>query len=394
MHTMKRRDFLRVAALLGLAGPVAAACAGSDSETGASSERGFDGTVLVIGAGAAGLSAGHLLRQRGVDFQILEAGASHGGRIRRTLDFVDFPIPLGGEWLHVGPGELAKIVNDASVDVATQVAGYAASDLIGTYDGELTIETSDTIDADLKFIGSSWLDFFDEYVVPSVEGALTLNTAITRVDHRGDRVVVTDAEGDRYEADAVVVTVPIQILIDGDIEFEPPLPSRKLDALGTARVWGGMKVFIEFSEKFYPTFLEFPDSYTDTGQRLWYDAAYGQNSAAHVCGLFSVGEQALPYQERTGDDLLAHVLGELDDIFDGAASRTYVQHIAQNWSAEPFIRQAYLADNARSSTSRVLSETIDNRVFFAGDAYTREDDWSAVHNAARSARDVVAELLR
>ena len=39
--------------------------------------------VLIIGAGAAGITAGHLLAERGVDFEILEASSTHGGRVRK-----------------------------------------------------------------------------------------------------------------------------------------------------------------------------------------------------------------------------------------------------------------------------------------------------------------------
>ena len=53
---------------------------------------------------------------------------------------------------------------------------------------------------------------------------------------------------------------------------------------------------------------------------------------------------------------------------------------------------AQQGDVAPSRISRVLSRSIDQKVFFAGDAYTQEDDWGAVHNAARSARDAVREL--
>ena len=60
------------------------------------------------------------------------------------------------------------------------------------------------------------------------------------------------------------------------------------------------------------TFIELPDSYTAAGQRLFYDAAYGQRSDRHVLGLFSVGAQAERYQQRSGDELRDFVLAELD----------------------------------------------------------------------------------
>ncbi|MEM7029934.1 MAG: FAD-dependent oxidoreductase, partial [Chloroflexota bacterium] len=74
-------------------------------------------------------------------------------------------------------------------------------------------------------------------------------------------------------------------------------------------------------------------------------------------------------------------------------SQTYIKHIVQNWDNEPFIRAAYLADVASDYIPRTLAQSIDQKVFFAGEAYTAEGSWGAVHDAARSARDAVQELL-
>lgn len=386
-----RRTFLKTCAVLGLVGPLAACTNGGPDPDGAPSASGqFTGKVLIIGAGAAGMSAGHLLARAGVEFEIVEAGPSYGGRIKHTRDFVDFPISLGGEWLHSEAGELDKMAGDTTAALPN-LAAYDPADSAGFYDGELELYPSE--DTDLKFVDSSWLGFFETLILPGIADRMVFDTQVVLLDHSGPGIVATDRSGTVYEADAAIVTVPITVLRDGDIEFVPPLPDQKTEALQQARIWSGMKVFIEFSENFYPATLALPDSATDEGQRLYYDAAYGQDSDHNVLGLFSVGAQALPYQSRTGDELLSYVLAELDQIFDGAASRTYIRHISQNWDDEPFIRQAYLADNALSATSRTLAESIGDRLFFAGDAYTKFDNWSEVHVAARSARDAVADLL-
>jgi monoamine oxidase len=384
-------------AILGIAGPVVA-CGGDDElDEGAAAAGGGGGgsatSVLIVGAGAAGMSAGYLLAQQGIDCTILEAGATHGGRIRRADDFVDFPIPLGGEWLHDEAEVLADIVADDTVEIAAELVGYEADDEFGFYDGaELTIGPLGDY-TDLKFVGATWLDFFDTYVMPGITERMVFDTAVMRIDHGGDQVVVTDAAGAQYSADFVVVTVPLTVLRDGDIEFVPELEEDRRAALADADVWGGMKVFVEFSERFYPTFVAFPDSDTREGQRVYYDAAYGQRSDAHVLGLFAVGAPAEPYQARTGDELRDHILAELDEIFDGAASPAYLGHIAQNWSAEPFVRQAYLADHADWRVSETLGRPMGDRVLFAGDAYTDGENWSEVHVAAASARTAVEAII-
>lgn len=388
---MERRQFLQLCSLLGLFYPVLGL--GKEAK-----QKNHSKSVLIIGAGAAGLSAGHLLKQQGIDCQILEASSSYGGRMKRTLDFADFPISLGAEWLHVDVSELRRIVADASVMIDVQTKGYASKASIGFFDNDkLTIDILSHAFGtfqDRKFVGSSWFDFFETYIVPNIKANIQLDTQVTSVNFQADKVQVMDSNNHLYEADQVIITTPINILREGDIDFMPSLAADKLNALRKAPVWGGIKVFIEFSEAFYPTYLVFPDSETDTGQRLYYDATYAQDSSHHILGLFAVGEQARSYQALSGDALRDYILRELDDVFEGIASHTYIKHQAQNWSEEPYIRSAYLADNAPSYISKVLAKPIDNKIFFAGDAYTQQDDWGGVHNAARSARDVIELILQ
>ena len=168
---MRRRDFVKMCAVLGITGPVVA-CGDDDSDDGSVVTDLGTGSVIVVGAGAAGMSAGYLLAQRGIDCTILEAGPTHGGRIRTADDFVDFPIPLGGEWLHDEPEVLADIVADDAVGIGIELVGYEPDEEFGFWDGaDLTSGPLGEY-PDLKFVGATWLDFFDTYVVPGIAEAL------------------------------------------------------------------------------------------------------------------------------------------------------------------------------------------------------------------------------
>ncbi|MEM6685483.1 MAG: FAD-dependent oxidoreductase [Bacteroidota bacterium] len=393
---MTRKDFIKACTLLGISLPFQSVLASCSTDDTTATPNNFSGKVLIIGAGPAGMSAGYLLAQQGIDFEILEAASTYGGRIKHNTTFADFPISLGAEWLHVSTAELPAIVNDNSVNITTVTQGYQGSDTLGYYeDGTYVTSTlSDWGDyADRKFIGSSWLDFFQTYIVPSIQSKFVFNTEVTAINYQDSSVVLTTSTEDTYEADKVIVAVPLKVLQNNRINFTPALSSSKQQAIENAPIWGGIKVFIEFTQQFYPTFLSTSDSETSAGQRLYYDAAYGQNSTKNILGLFAVGEQAEQYQNLSGNAQRDYILSELDAVFNGAATQNYVNHIVQNWNDEPYIGAAYLADNASSSISTVLSSSVNDKLFFAGDAYTQEDDWSAVHNAARSARDAVADIL-
>ncbi|HYJ11939.1 MAG TPA: FAD-dependent oxidoreductase, partial [Polyangiaceae bacterium] len=60
--------------------------------------------VVVVGAGAAGLSAARLLTKHGLGCLVLEASSTIGGRIRTLrLPEWELPIELGAEFVHGKP---------------------------------------------------------------------------------------------------------------------------------------------------------------------------------------------------------------------------------------------------------------------------------------------------
>ena len=61
-------------------------------------------SVIVIGAGAAGLTAARDILQEDDEYYcvtVLEASDRIGGRLKKDDQLADFPIDLGGEWIHV-----------------------------------------------------------------------------------------------------------------------------------------------------------------------------------------------------------------------------------------------------------------------------------------------------
>lgn len=390
---MNRREFIKICSLLGIPFSFQKVRANLNNQI-----PGFSESVLIIGAGAAGMSAAYLLANKGIKYKILEASSTFGGRMKRSTSFANFPIALGAEWLHVSKKELATITNHSINDVAGQLKGYSGQEKVGYYEeGELSYVTLTEAFgegfSDQKFINSSWLDFFAQYVVPTIHNNMLFNAQISSITYVGDHFIVTDKHGVNYSADRVILTVPLKVLKNNAISFNPALPNYKVDAINSAPVWGGLKVFLEFTEKFYPTYLAFPDSETVQGQRLYFDAAYAQNTSSNILGLFAIGKQAKPYQSKSDKNQLNYILRELDNIFEGKASRNYKKHIVQDWDKEPFIQSAYLADIAPPHISSDLFTPIEDLLFFAGEAYTSNDDWGGVHNAIRSARDVIQRII-
>lgn len=366
---MNRKDFIKICGILGVGLPLPlflTSCQEDDSIT-----TPFEGKVIIIGAGAGGLSAGYLLQQKGIDFEIIEASAVYGGRMRINTDFADFPIPLGAEWIETGTNIFQEIVNDSSVQVNIQTVAD---------------------DPDRKFINSSWYSFFEEYIVPSISDKISYNTIVESIDYTGNQVVVTTQNGQRT-ADKVIVSVPLQILKDGDVVFKPELPQSKLEAINEPVIWEGFKAFIEFSTKFYDDEYQFQISPTTDGEKIYYNAAFGQNTTRHILGLFTVGKPALDFNSLSDNDLKNLMLSELDGLYNNQATPNYIKHISQNWNDEPFIKSGYMSDTADWRTVQELGKAVGDQIFFAGGAYTTGEDWVSVHTAAQSAKVAVNSFV-
>jgi monoamine oxidase len=123
--------------------------------------------VVIIGAGAAGLTAAYdLIRGGGYAVTILEAHATAlGGRLRKmpagTAGLTDFPIDIGGEWIHKeGPGILDDIIDNPAVVGQWKTFRYLPDFMI--YDEEEEAFESDPFfqnENDYHFIGYTWFDF-------------------------------------------------------------------------------------------------------------------------------------------------------------------------------------------------------------------------------------------
>ncbi len=409
---MKRSEFIKLSAWLGISvplQPILSSCANRKVKPG-NQANAFDGKVLIIGAGPAGMTAGYLLAQQGIDFQILEATESFGGRIACATSISNFPTPLGAEWVHTSVDLFSEIVNDPSVETSTpQLVGYNAKDDLQDVFSNGVLKTlplgEEGAGDDRKFINSCWKEFFGEYIIPSITDKIAYNSPVTAIDYSGDQVEVNTAGGNTFKVDKCIITVPLKILQAGGIRFTPALPADKQKAISSLQVMPGFKCFLKTTKKFYNTYLLFDDSFVGGGQWIYYDAAYGQNTDDNILGFLCVGPKAADYPYSDAGQLLEHITSELKGIY-GPDQVEILDFEYTNWDEVPYIKGSYLGIEADGEAIAYLAKPIGN-LHFAGSAYTNQaqgkgggsgkwgfsENWSNVQAATRAAKRAVAEVL-
>ena len=151
-------------------------------------EVNFSGKVTIIGAGAAGLTAGYILNRYNIDFEILEASDKFGGRVKEIEGFADFPIDLGAEWIHTHPSILAKLINDTSVDASIDIINYSPETLYIWDNGKLKKRNFFTnFYGERKFKKTTWYSFFDDYIVPAVYDKIIFNSPVNEINYTNDK---------------------------------------------------------------------------------------------------------------------------------------------------------------------------------------------------------------
>ena len=403
----------------------------------------FDGKVLIIGAGAAGLHAGYLLQSKNIDFEILEADTRYGGRLGRLDGFTDYPIDIGAQWLHGKKSELGELIESGNIKIALNDSDYtywfqhqlvknlpqdpfifekdnlpdlsfldyahdqglsanydaivegiagdqgAAASRISAYWNAKEEENWSSGDDDFKF-EETFFDVIDQQYAQSILEKIKTNWEVKSIDYNGASILVTDAKGNQKIADRLIITVPITILQKQLIAFAPPLPAEKINAFQKIGMGAGMKVFLKFQSKFYDDAI-----LGGTTCAAYETDTPGKNTNDYVLLAFIMGTQAEKLSVLGSDELITQALiKELDEMYEGQATSQFLASSVHDWTTHPYIQGAYSYSTVGMGNARQLAaQSINNKVFFAGEAMNLIGHHQTVHGALETGFSAVKDLL-
>ncbi|WP_083445342.1 NAD(P)/FAD-dependent oxidoreductase [Ruegeria sp. 6PALISEP08] len=352
--------------------------------------------VTIIGAGAAGLTAAYHLTRTGVQVHILEASPSWGGRLKRLTGFADVPLDLGAEWIHDDPKILGRILDQGETDLGVATINYQPQTYQFWNNGKLkNFNALRHGYEEVKFFDTTWYGFFETFVLPAVREKIAVGAAVSQISKQGSRVSVRLTDGRTLDTDKVLVTVPLSVLQRDQIAFQDGLAPHSLNALQDIGFGSGFKVFLKFSERFYPDIL-FEGSRASVlantwSEKIYYDAAFGKPTSQNILGLFTVSDEPLGRVSLDDGALLQDVLAELTEIFGSVVREAFFDGVVQNWSRERHIMGSYSMENYGNDDIIEILAPVKGRVFFAGEALG-QDDQSTVQGAAFSAKRAVEQM--
>ena len=217
--------------------------------------------------------------------------------------------------------------------------------------------------------------------------------------------VVHGPGGESVRCGAVVITVPVSVLRDGDIAFEPPLPPAKALAARRIQMGTASKVVLVFSEAFWPEDFFDVCCMNEFIAEFWVvqcpPPGPGEEAeAGAVLVGFQAGDGARAMERLPDAEVARRACAQLDRIFGpGAPASTRLRrHAVKHWGTEPYIKGAYSfpAAGVGPLDRRELAAPVAGSLFFAGEAThigVNPCMQAALETGERAAREVAQNLL-
>jgi len=238
--------------------------------------------------------------------------------------------------------------------------------------------------SNVEDLNNSKTNFFIQY-----------NTQITEINYEDkNKIVLYDQKNNSYEFDLCIFCVPIpQYKL---IKFRPQFSQQKLDCLNNIGFDSVGKLFLKFSKLCWPedaVVILVPGL-----ANFFWPSNIGKNSKEFVLNCLIGGEncKTLTKLYKNSKNEFLEKLFEPLKISLGNDIRDYLlDFIWFDWTEMPFIGGGYsfTSVNENENDRNVLGEAIENRIFFAGEAFAKNGHIATIHGAMESAKELCNYIL-
>ncbi|CDW91771.1 amine oxidase [Stylonychia lemnae] len=292
--------------------------------------------------------------------------------------------------------DLTKKTSKGDAKVDQNIKDYTLAYFYGfEYAADADQLSGKYIDNDSYFFGPEHI-FPDGYIqIPKALAKnlnVILNQKVTKIDYSKDSVNVITENGKVYEADRVVVTVPLAILKSNMITFTPQLPKSKQDSI--EKMGAGLmdKLYLEFEDVFWDEEADWLDYISDGNVKWGITLNYYKYTKKPVLLMFNIGKDAREFAEMSDEDVIKQAMETLRTMYPKATD--YVAYKRSNWSHDEFARQAYsfVKIGATKKDPLNIASDIDKKIYFAGE-HTNFNFLGSAHGAYISGTDAASKII-
>ncbi|MDP3692677.1 NAD(P)/FAD-dependent oxidoreductase [Bradyrhizobium sp.] len=438
--TMTRRDLLKAAAALAAA-PALGARAGA-----APLPR--DADIVVIGAGAAGISAARRVMAANRRVIVVEASSQIGGRCLTDTATFGVPFDRGARWMYnPETNPMVKLARAAGLDLATAPIGQKirvgrrnarageTEEFLATLvranraideasRGKADVACASVMPKDLgnwagtlEFALGAGFTGKDLKDVSAIDKAraqdrnaalacrqgmgaliarlggqvpLALSTPASRVAWSNRDVTVETPSG-KIVARAAIVTVSSNVLAVGGIRFTPDIPKRQLDAAARLSLGSLDRIVLQLQGN--PLGLGRDDVFIEQSNSTRTALLFANMAGSSLCAVDIGGAFGRDLSAQGEAAMVAFATEWLTKLFGSEVSGAVTKSSATRWNAAPFTLGAMSSAAPGGQGSRKILTEPFGCMFLAGEA-THETLWGTVDGAWESGERAAEAALR
>ena len=438
--TMTRRDFLSASAGLAAAPALGARAWAAPLPR--------DADIVVIGAGAAGISAARRVMAANRRVVVVEASGQVGGRCITDTATFGAPFDRGARWMHnPETNPMIKLARAAGLEIYTAPMGQkirigrrnarageteeflaalvrANRAIDEASRGRADVACASVLPKDLgdwagtaEFVlgaGFAGKDLKDVSAIDKARAQernaaiacrqglgtllaklgeqvpLSLSTPASRVSWSNRDVTVETPSG-KIAARAAIVTVSSNVLAAGGIKFTPDIPKRQLDAAAKLSLGSLDRIALQFSGN--PLGLARDDIIMEQSNSTRTALLLANMGGSSLCSIDIGGSFGRDLSAQGDAAMLAFAKEWLAKLFGSEIAAAVKKSSATRWNAAPFTLGAMSSAVPGGQGSRkILSEPF-GCMFLAGEA-THEILWGTVDGAWESGERAAEAALR
>jgi monoamine oxidase len=250
-------------------------------------------------------------------------------------------------------------------------------------------------DEDEAFEGEDLLfpNGYDQMIQELAKGLIIEREHQVTVIEYNEKSVTIKTNQDTFKADAVIVTLPLGILKTGTVTFSPPLPQQKQRAIHRLEMGVLNKVVLKFPQRFWPAEVEMlgylspqPQNFSDF---LNLYPLTKMPILVALCG----GSFAKSLEKLSDQTVQENIITLLRRVHGNKIPQPEAIVITK-WTSDPFSRgsYSYIPVGTPAKERDVLAQTVGERVFFAGEATSREYP-ATVHGAFLSGIRAAQQII-
>ncbi|WP_172435944.1 flavin monoamine oxidase family protein [Sediminicola luteus] len=407
-----------------------------------------------MGAGISGLAAANYFKDKGVNPIVLEASDKIGGRLR-TDRSLGIAFDEGASWIHGPKGnpitslatesgantfltrdDLVKVYDFNGTPYAESVLDKAEAqyrknlnrlngnthqsfgdafygqhpqlrnDRLWTYmlsaflefdtGGDINKLSSTYFYDDEAFRGddviiTNGFDRVTDFLAKGID--VRLNTKVQKIDYSQEKTIISTSQG-QFEADYVLVTVPLGVLKQGVITFNPSLPKPTQNAINGLEMGSVNKFLLTWDAPFWDNQLQYIGYTPEQKGKFNYFLNVSKFTNAHALMTFAFGDYSKATESMSDAAITHEIMGHLKIIYgQDIPEPTHMLRTKWNIDSYTFGSYSFATKGTTAADFEVFEEPVDNKIFFAGE-HTIVDYRGTVHGAYLSGIREAKKILR